>query len=78
MGRWVEHAGFEIGSKVRVDVYAGRLVIELVEAFPEREPRLPPPPLRTHFSAWVGEPPNCPEAQARPISHAEPLPQGAP
>ena len=29
MGRWVESAGFTIGSKVNVEVSRGRLVIEL-------------------------------------------------
>lgn len=40
-GRWLDHAGFAIGSKVRVEVSAGRLVIEALPQFPERAPHLP-------------------------------------
>jgi hypothetical protein len=40
-GRWLDEAGFSIGSKVRVDVAPGRLVIETVPVIPERVPRLP-------------------------------------
>ena len=41
MGRWVEEAGFAVGSAVNVDVSHGRLVIEL--APPEAECERPPP-----------------------------------
>jgi len=37
----LDHAGFPIGSKVRVLVSQKRLVVELVEPIPERRPRLP-------------------------------------
>jgi hypothetical protein len=40
-GRWLDKAGFTIGSKVRVDVTPGRLVIETVPVIPERVPHLP-------------------------------------
>ena len=30
-GRWLDEAGFAIGANVRVEVSAGRLVVELVE-----------------------------------------------
>jgi len=40
-GRWLDEAGFLIGSKVRVLVSPKRLVIELID-FPEG-PRLDPP-----------------------------------
>jgi hypothetical protein len=40
-GRWLDQAGFTIGSKVRVAVKPGRLVIETVSETPEPEPRLP-------------------------------------
>jgi hypothetical protein len=40
-GRWLDRAGFTIGSKVRVEVSQGRLVIEALPQFPERPPRLP-------------------------------------
>jgi hypothetical protein len=40
-GRWLDEAGFPIGSKVRVEVSHGRLVIEALPQFPERTPRLP-------------------------------------
>lgn len=31
-GRWLDQAGFGIGANVRVEVSAGRLVVEVVEA----------------------------------------------
>lgn len=31
-GRWLDKAGFAIGANVRVEVSAGRLVVEVVEA----------------------------------------------
>jgi hypothetical protein len=40
-GRWLDRAGFAIGSKVRVEVSEGRLIIEALPQFPEREPHLP-------------------------------------
>ena len=40
-GRWLDRAGFPVGSKVRVLVSQKRLVVELVEKIPERRPRLP-------------------------------------
>ena len=40
-GRWLDRAGFAIGCKVRVEVSEGRLVIEALQRFPERTPRLP-------------------------------------
>ena len=33
MGRWVEEAGFTIGSKVNIEVSPGRLVIEALPSF---------------------------------------------
>jgi hypothetical protein len=41
MGRWVEEAGFAVGSAVNVEVSHGRLVIELAPR--EAECELPPP-----------------------------------
>lgn len=35
-GRWLDEAGFAIGANVRVEVSAGRLVVEVVE--PARAP----------------------------------------
>lgn len=35
-GRWLDEAGFTIGANVRVEVSAGRLVVEVVE--PARAP----------------------------------------
>lgn len=35
-GRWLDEAGFAIGANVRVEVSAGRLVVEVVE--PTRAP----------------------------------------
>lgn len=37
-GRWLDEAGFAIGANVRVEVSAGRLVVELAEPAPT-EPR---------------------------------------
>ena len=31
-GRWLAQAGFAIGANVRVEVSAGRLVVEVIEA----------------------------------------------
>jgi hypothetical protein len=31
-GRWLDEAGFAIGANVRVEVAAGRLVLEVVDA----------------------------------------------
>jgi hypothetical protein len=39
-GRWLEQAGFSVGSPVRVSVLPNRLVIDLIETPPEK-PRLP-------------------------------------
>jgi hypothetical protein len=36
-GRWLDQAGFAIGANVRVEVAAGRLVLEVVEAATEQE-----------------------------------------
>ena len=47
MGRWVEEAGFTVGSKVNVDVSHGRLVIELAPPDTVREP----PPARRAYIA---------------------------
>ncbi len=41
MGRWVEQAGFDIGSKVNVEVSHSRLIISALPDLPEREPHLP-------------------------------------
>jgi hypothetical protein len=41
LGRWLEHAGFTIGSKVEVSVAPGRLVIDTAPLVAERKPRLP-------------------------------------
>jgi hypothetical protein len=38
-GRWLDQAGFAIGANVRVEVAAGRLVLEVVEAHPQHEER---------------------------------------
>jgi hypothetical protein len=40
-GRWLAEAGFPIGTKFRVDVAPGRLVIETLPEIPERVPHLP-------------------------------------
>lgn len=34
-GRWLDQAGFAIGANVRVEVAAGRLVLEVVESNPQ-------------------------------------------
>ena len=47
MGRWVEKAGFAVGSKVNVDIFHGRLVIELA---PPETVCEPPPPRRAYIS----------------------------
>ena len=47
MGRWVEEAGFAVGSAVNVAVSHGRLVIELAPPAAEREV---PPPRRAYIS----------------------------
>jgi Toxin SymE, type I toxin-antitoxin system len=31
-GRWLDEAGFAIGANVRVEVSAGRLVVEVIES----------------------------------------------
>lgn len=31
-GRWLDQAGFAIGANVRVEVTAGRLVVEVIDA----------------------------------------------
>jgi toxic protein SymE len=36
-GRWLDQAGFAIGANVRVEVAAGRLVLEVVVADAEQE-----------------------------------------
>jgi hypothetical protein len=41
LGRWLEHAGFTIGSKVDVRVAPGQLVIETAPPVVEHKPRLP-------------------------------------
>lgn len=33
-GRWLDEAGFAIGANVRVEVAAGRLVLEVIESDP--------------------------------------------
>ena len=33
-GRWLDEAGFAIGANVRVEVTAGRLVLEVIESDP--------------------------------------------
>lgn len=33
-GRWLDEAGFAIGANVRVEVAAGRLVLEVIETDP--------------------------------------------
>lgn len=38
-GRWLDQAGFAIGVNVRVEVEAGRLVLEVVESNPQHEER---------------------------------------
>jgi antitoxin component of MazEF toxin-antitoxin module len=40
-GRWLEQAGFTIGSKVDVSVAHGRLVIDTAPLDEERKSRLP-------------------------------------
>jgi hypothetical protein len=36
-GRWLDQAGFAIGANVRVEVTAGRLVVELMESDPKQD-----------------------------------------
>jgi hypothetical protein len=38
-GRWLDQAGFTIGANVRVEVAAGRLVVEVIDsaAQPEKQ-----------------------------------------
>jgi hypothetical protein len=38
-GRWLDQAGFAIGANVRVEVAAGRLVLEVVEPNPQHAER---------------------------------------
>jgi hypothetical protein len=38
-GRWLDQAGFVIGANVRVEVAAGRLVLEVVESDLQPEKR---------------------------------------
>ena len=38
-GRWLDQAGFAIGANVRVEVEAGRLVVEVIESSPEQQKR---------------------------------------
>ena len=38
-GWWLDEAGFTIGANVRVEVAAGRLVLEVVESAAPREER---------------------------------------
>ncbi len=38
-GRWLDQAGFAIGANVRVEVAAGRLVLEVVESNPPHAER---------------------------------------
>ena len=38
-GRWLDQAGFAVGANVRVEVSAGRLVVEVIEADPEQDQR---------------------------------------
>lgn len=38
-GRWLDQAGFAIGADVRVEVAAGRLVLEVIAAAPETKKR---------------------------------------
>jgi hypothetical protein len=38
-GRWLDRAGFAIGANVRVEVAAGRLVLEVVEPNPQHAER---------------------------------------
>ena len=38
-GRWLDQAGFAIGANVRVEVEAGRLVVEVIESSPEQPKR---------------------------------------
>lgn len=35
-GRWLDEAGFTIGANVRVEVSAGRLVVEVIESEQEQ------------------------------------------
>ena len=37
-GRWLDQAGFAIGSQVRVAVSRGRLIVEVVEPEPHPKP----------------------------------------
>ena len=38
-GRWLDQAGFAIGANVRVEVAAGRLVVEVIESGPKQSRR---------------------------------------
>ena len=38
-GRWLDQAGFAIGANVRVEVSAGRLVVEVIESDPQQAQR---------------------------------------
>jgi len=38
-GRWLDQAGFAIGANVRVEVAAGRLVLEVIEPASQQEKR---------------------------------------
>jgi hypothetical protein len=42
MGRWLEQAGFTIGTRVNVEVSSGRLLISLLPEPPDPEPHLSP------------------------------------
>lgn len=37
-GRWLDQAGFTIGASVRVEVAAGRLVVEVIDAAAVEQP----------------------------------------
>lgn len=41
-GRWLDRAGFAIGTPVRVEVSRGRLVLEVIEPDRSRRPRTRP------------------------------------
>lgn len=36
-GRWLDQAGFAIGANVRVEISAGRLVVEVIDGGPEQD-----------------------------------------
>lgn len=38
-GRWLGQAGFAIGANVRIEVTAGRLVVELIDSDPAQDQR---------------------------------------